>query len=231
MAEVHYAVVDDSGRSLASGRRHADGDGRADFAVGHFDGFTTSTLVAGSSFTFIYGAFAAVPLFLLWIYISWTIVLVSAIVIHSLSAYQDDAQARRPMLLKALELLEALWRRQADGGGLRELELLGAPEIAVDAESWQRLRDRFLDKRLIARDEDGRYRLARNLHDIPLWQLQEWIVDEGDLPPPHQERLPAWERRALTLLSERRRDARAQLNTTLAELFSTPPASDRSVAA
>ena len=131
----------------------------------------------------------------------------------------------------ALELLEALWRRQADGRGLRELELLGPSGIAVDAESWQQLRDRFLEKRLIARDEDGRYRLARNLHDIPLWQLKEWIVDEGELPSVHHERLPAWERSALTLLSERRRDARTQLHISLADLFSASRASDRSEAA
>ena len=30
-------------------------------------------LVVGSNYTFIYGAFAAVPLFLLWIYLSWEV--------------------------------------------------------------------------------------------------------------------------------------------------------------
>ena len=46
-------------------------------------------LVVGSSYTFIYGAFAAVPLFLLWIYLSWNIVLMGGILVHSLSAYQE----------------------------------------------------------------------------------------------------------------------------------------------
>ena len=177
-------------------------------------------LVAGSSITFIYGAFAAVPLFLLWIYISWTIVLVAAIVVHSLSAYQSEAQARRPLLLKALELLEALWHRQGEGQGLRELELLRSPALAIDAESWQQLRDLLLDARLIARDEDGRYRLARDLHDVPLWQLQEWISDEGDLPASIDSSLPAWEQRAIALLSDRQRARRTQLDLSLATLFS-----------
>lgn len=176
-------------------------------------------LVAGSSITFIYGAFAAVPLFLLWIYISWTIVLVAAIIVHSLSAYQSEAQARRPLLLKALELLEALWHRQGRGEGLRELELLRSRAIAIDADSWQVLRDHLLDARLIARDEDGRYRLARDLHDVALWQLLEWISDEGDLPETIDAGLPAWEQRAIELLSERQSERRMRLDVSLASLF------------
>ncbi|MEM1190236.1 MAG: YihY family inner membrane protein [Pseudomonadota bacterium] len=176
-------------------------------------------LVAGSSFTFIYGAFAAVPLFLLWVYISWNIVLISAIVIHSLSAYQSADEARRPMLLKALELTEALWRRQADGEGLRELDLVRRRDIAIDADSWQFLRDRLLEVRLIARDEDGVYRLARDLHEVALWQLHEWITDEGELPLALPARLAAWERAATALLAQRRLERREQLGTSLADLF------------
>ncbi|MEE4279602.1 MAG: YihY family inner membrane protein [Halieaceae bacterium] len=182
-------------------------------------------LVAGSSITFIYGAFAAVPLFLLWIYISWNIVLLSAIVTHSLSAYQSAEQARRPMLLKALELIEALHRRQAEGRGISELELVQRRGLAIDAESWHFLRDRLSEVRLIARDEDGRYRLARDLHDVPLWQLQRWISDEGDLPPRDDRALPSWERRVVALLAQRRQDNRQQLQLSLAELFATQDAS------
>ncbi|MEO1079623.1 MAG: YihY family inner membrane protein [Pseudomonadota bacterium] len=176
-------------------------------------------LVAGSSFTFIYGAFAAVPLFLLWVYISWNIVLISAIVIHSLSAYQSADEARRPMLLKALELTEALWRRQAHGEGLHELDLARRRDIAIDADSWQFLRDRLLEVRLIARDEDGVYRLARDLHEVALWQLHEWISDEGELPLSLPARLAAWERAATALLAQRRLERREQLGTSLADLF------------
>jgi len=183
-------------------------------------------LVAGSSITFIYGAFAAVPLFLLWIYISWNIVLVCAIIIHSLSAYQSDAQSRRPLLLKGLELLESLWQRQAEGEGLREVDLLTKRRPAIDSESWQLLRDRFHEVRLIARDEDGRYRLARDLHEVPLWQVQEWLRDEGELPLVAREGVPAWEQRAIAELTERRLDNRARLTVSLAELFGAHAAAD-----
>lgn len=178
-----------------------------------------TTLVAGSSITFIYGAFAAVPLFLLWIYISWNIVLISAIVVHSISAYQNAEQARRPLLLKALELLEALWHRQSSGRGLSELEILRR-DFSLDADSWGILRDRLLARRVIVQDDKGRYLLARDLHEVPLWQLQEWLGEEALLPESDDNRLPGWERHTVELLRENHRKKRDQMNQPLAELFS-----------
>lgn len=175
-------------------------------------------LVAGSSITFIYGAFAAVPLFLMWIYISWIIVLVSAILVHSLSAYQSEAQARRPLMLKALELLRELWQRQGAGRSAGELELLRSHELRLDAESWRRLRDLLLRRRLITQDENGRYLLARDLHDLPLWQLQEWIAEDGVVPPVVED-LPPWECQAVKLLNEQKDRDRDMLGISLAELF------------
>lgn len=176
-------------------------------------------LVAGSSITFIYGAFAAVPLFLLWIFISWNIVLVSAIVVHSLSAYQSEAQARRPLLLKGLEVLEILWQRQSQGLPLKELDLLKGRQLTVDAESWQQLRDCFLKHRVIAQDERGHYLLARDLHSVPLWQLQQWLDSEGGLAVPTRHSMPGWERRAITLLNEQQRGTQEHMNMPLATLF------------
>ncbi|MFT4768648.1 MAG: membrane protein [Glaciecola sp.] len=176
-------------------------------------------LVAGSSITFIYGAFAAVPLFLLWIYISWIIVLVSAIVVHSLSAYQSEAQARRPLLLKGLEILETLWRRQAQGFPLKELNLLKGRKLTVDAESWQELRDCFLKHRVIAQDERGHYLLARDLHSVPLWQLQQWLDTEGEFSIQSKDSMPSWEQRAITLLDEQQQGIREHMNIPLATLF------------
>jgi membrane protein len=176
-------------------------------------------IVAGSSITFIYGAFAAVPLFLLWVYISWTIVLVGAIVTHSLSAYQSDARARRPLVLKALELLHLLWRRQADGKGLRELELLTDRNHTLDAESWQHLRDRLTDVRLLARDEDGAYRLARDLHEVTLWQLQDWLHNEGRVTAQTARAMEPWEQAATERLLASQRNRRRELTIRLTDLF------------
>ena len=54
-------------------------------------------VMAESSYALVYGAFAAVPLFLLWIYVTWIIVLAGAVLAHSLSAFQTTEQAQTPL--------------------------------------------------------------------------------------------------------------------------------------
>jgi membrane protein len=125
-----------------------------------------TTLVVGSSYTFIYGAFAALPLFLLWIYLSWNIVLMGGVLVHSFSAYQSLEEASRPTLLKALDVLYLLWKRQKNGDFVREIELFNNKHEEIrglDSETWSELRNIFLKHKLIAQNERGHYLLCRDI--------------------------------------------------------------------
>ena len=57
-----------------------------------------TAVMAESSYALVYGAFAAVPLFLLSIYVTWIIVLAGAVLAHSISASQTTEQAQTPPL-------------------------------------------------------------------------------------------------------------------------------------
>ena len=180
-------------------------------------------LVVGSSYTFIYGAFAAVPLFLLWIYLSWNIVLMGGILVHSMSAYESEEQANRPMVLKALDLLYLFWQRQETGQAVGEMELLNRKHDVtrgLDSDSWQRLRAIFLEKRLIAENDRGQYLLSRDLHSVSLCQLKEWVNGEHPLNAEDAPgRLP-FQQEAYRLLQQQRQQQQDILNITLVELFS-----------
>ena len=61
----------------------------------------------------VYGAFATIPIFLLWIYLSWLMVLLGAVIAASLSSWRFREWRRNPaaqgkQFLDALRLLEAL---------------------------------------------------------------------------------------------------------------------------
>ncbi|MFT5711052.1 MAG: membrane protein [Halioglobus sp.] len=179
-------------------------------------------LVSGSSYTLIYGAFAAVPLFLLWIYLSWNIVLMGGVLVHSLSAYQSIEDAARPTLLKSLDVLYLLWKKQETGDYVREIELLNEKHSdarGLDSESWSKIRDKFLEHNLIAQNERGHYLLSRDLHTVSFWQLKEWINDELPLKQEDISTYTRWQEEAYNMLRDQRSQQRSTLNISLAELF------------
>ena len=181
-------------------------------------------VVVGSSYTFIYGAFAAVPLFLLWIYLSWNIVLMGGILVHSMSAYQTAEQARRPTVLKALDILYLFWQKQQQGHSVREIELLNNsnPVVrGVDSETWRELRDLFIKKKIIAQDDRGHYLLRRDPNNIKFWQLKEWVNGERPLDKEDISAHMRWQENAYGLLRQQRVDQRELLESSLVEIYNS----------
>lgn len=180
-------------------------------------------LVVGSSYAFIYGAFAAVPLFLLWIYLSWNIVLMGGILVHSMSSYQSAEQAMRPTVLKALDVLYLFWQKQQVGKSVREIELLNNEHAVIrglDSETWRELRDLFIKRNIIAQNEKGQYLLSRDLNGIKFWQLKEWVNGERPLDSEDITAHLEWQESAYNLLRRQRGDQRELLQASLIELFS-----------
>ena len=203
--------------------KHTIIGGFAAAAAFHIARALFTDLVVGSSYTFIYGAFAAVPLFLLGIYLSWNIVLMGGILVHSLSAYQSEEQANRPMTLKALDVLYLFWHKQKTGKSVREIELLNGRHKVIrglDSDSWRELRDVFISKKLIAENDKGHYLLSRDLHTVSFWQLKEWVNDEQSLTDEEPAARLEWQNQAYRLLQEQRSQQRQSLDRNLAQLFS-----------
>ncbi|QFU74900.1 YihY family inner membrane protein [Halioglobus maricola] len=179
-------------------------------------------LVVGSSYTFIYGAFAAVPLFLLWIYLSWNIVLMGGILVHSLSAYQNAEQASRPNVLKALDVLYLFWTKQQAGESVREIELLNSSHRVtkgLDSVTWRALRDIFIEHRVITQNDRGNYLLARDLHSLPFWQLKAWVNEEQPLEREDISAHLNWQENAYQLLRGQRTQQQELMHMSLVELY------------
>ena len=72
------------------------------------------------SYQLIYGAFAAVPLFLLWIYVSWAVILFAAEVVYLQGTENLDQSERseEDALLLGLQILSRLYSQQLKGDGI-----------------------------------------------------------------------------------------------------------------
>jgi len=82
------------------------------------------------TYKLVYGAFASVPIFLLWVYISWLVVLSGALVVAVLPEWRTQAWQGEPapgtQFFDALHILGLLWLAHRDGNlvTLRSLHTL-----------------------------------------------------------------------------------------------------------
>ena len=89
-----------------------------------------------ASYELVYGAFAAVPVFLLWIYLSWLIVIGGAVLAALLPEWRERAGQSEPMpgsdFFDALQVLKVLWRAHRSGAVVSLSSLHPAVKVRID---------------------------------------------------------------------------------------------------
>ncbi|QDI04482.1 MULTISPECIES: YihY family inner membrane protein [Xanthomonas translucens group] len=128
------------------------------------------------SYQRIYGTVAFVPIFLLWIYLSWIGILLGASLASSIAAFRyQPASMRLPAGYEIYGLLRLLGRfaqARKDGHGLHEDRILQLEPMLTDS-LVQELLCELERSRLLSRAEHGEWLLARDLADVPLTELYE----------------------------------------------------------
>ncbi|WP_244813718.1 YihY family inner membrane protein [Caballeronia sp. Lep1P3] len=173
------------------------------------------------TYTAVYGAFASLPVFLLWVYLCWMIALVGAMVTSALPAIRIGQYHRRAFpgsdLLDALEILARLVEARDEGKpGYTALEL--SKMVRCDVDTSTRIIARLDALGWIGRLEDARmprYVLIANPSQITLTMLfQEFVVDREELD--YQLRLDATQIERDTLMNALENE---KLQVTLASLI------------
>ncbi|SDU13715.1 YihY family inner membrane protein [Halopseudomonas salegens] len=134
----------------------------------------------------IYGAFAAFPLFLLWIYISWVIVLFGAELVSNLGNLSAWEEIEQPELLHMLNLLRVFLLAHQRGETV-DLARVNAAGWPMQEEVWLRLIDELELQNIIARAQQGGYVLCRDLDQMDMAELLENLPET--IPP--LNRLPS----------------------------------------
>lgn len=175
-------------------------------------------VVANSAMTSIYGAFAIVPMFLLWVNISWMTILAGGVLVHTIGVYKVTLREKGyPDLVAALLVLWHFHKRANEGAGMNDKELF---QLGLSTNQWQRIIESLQRHRMIASTSQGNFVLCRNLHKVTVNQLVS-ILRLPSLTPeaPGDLKQVPW----YASFSERLKGigdyTREQLDMTLAELF------------
>lgn len=134
-------------------------------------------ITSSEAYTTVYGAVAAVPIFLFWMFLSWAVVLAGAEVTAALPEWRSGLagehgqvpSARR--LAVALAVLDRLHRAATQGPavGLSRRELLA--ETGVPERVFLSVLRRLATAGLVAPTRGGRWLLAREPQTVSLWQV------------------------------------------------------------
>ena len=132
-------------------------------------------LVAYSSYTSVYGAFAVIPLFLIWIYLLWVLILIGAELVRSLETFRYEGHGNK--MTDLLATVMVLWhcrKLQQQGSTLSDRYIVN---VGLDAEHWKRLRNSLLHQSILEKTALGHYVLIRDLASVTLSDVAGWLGD------------------------------------------------------
>lgn len=134
-----------------------------------------------STYKLVYGTFASVPIFLMWIYLSWLAILLGAVIAASLSHWGvSTAQNSSP----AVQLLDALRLLKIMANGLEEGKLNTFPELSISLRLGYDALEEILDKlesaNMIRKSEGSGWLLMRDVGHIRASELFRIFILEYD---------------------------------------------------
>jgi membrane protein len=131
------------------------------------------------TYALVYGAFAAVPIFLVWVYLSWVVTLLGAVMVALLPDYgvwRSGHGAREPAasFRAALEILRVLVQAQRDAHTLDTRRLLA--QAGVSSEIGEPVLERLASGGWTARVTGQRWTLACNPDVVRLADVYRELV-------------------------------------------------------
>ncbi len=171
------------------------------------------------TYKLVYGAFASVPIFLMWIYLSWLAILIGAVISASLSHWRTPATQH---LLPATQLLDALRVMQIMANGFQQGKVSSFGEMSkslhLGYDALENILEKLARADMVRKAEEHGWLLMRDVGHIRANELLHlFVLDRGTLSAGQNDSpLQQWLAACVEQLEQ-------STNLTLQELFARSP--------
>ncbi|MBI5439003.1 MAG: YihY family inner membrane protein [Nitrosomonadales bacterium] len=135
-----------------------------------------------STYKLVYGAFASVPIFLMWVYLSWLVTLLGAVIAASLSHWGATAAKTSP----SAQLLDALRVLQIMANGLQQGKVNSFPEMSkslrLGYDALEEVLDKLESADIVRKSDGNAWLLMRDVGHIRTSELMRLFVLNASLP-------------------------------------------------
>ena len=124
----------------------------------------------------VYGALAALPLFVMGLYLVWVLILIGAICVRTLSLIPwEDEPDGVPPAVKCAKVLGLLHRAHVDGADVTDADILRA--VPMTRTERGRIFDVLREGGWLRPTPNRAWALGRSLGSVTLWDLFVWLPD------------------------------------------------------
>ena len=191
------------------------------------------------SYQTIYGAFAALPIFLVWMYLTWSVVILGAVITASMPGWRasrrqgqinlDSPATRLEVALAILARLVWASKRNAEGEppGIKTAKLMRA--LPVTADAFDQAIAQLTRNGFIVRSGKGRLLLACDIEETTVYELYRALG--LSLEPTNRKALSgaSWEHRFAELMERAAESEAGLMNARLKELLAADPPAQTAV--
>ena len=135
------------------------------------------------AYKLVYGAFASVPIFLMWVYLSWLTILLGAVVAASLPHWRTPQAQYLPA---AVQMLDALRVLQIMSRGMQQGVVMTIPALSkmlhLDFYMLEQIMERLGSANLVRKAEDQGWLMMKDVSHVRATELLHlFVLDPSEL--------------------------------------------------